>query len=70
MRAFLESVGSSGIKDIVVLIEPVLEILGLISEDLWKNIFLQWHGLPLTFALQDFFCCQSFLIFSFFFLMR
>ena len=34
MLAFLESVDSSGIKDIVVLIEPILETLGLISEDL------------------------------------
>lgn len=67
MLAFIESVGSLGIKDTVVLIEPVLETLGLISEDLWKNIFLQWHGLPLTFAFQGFFCCQSFLIFNFFF---
>lgn len=64
MLAFLESVDSSGIKDIVVLIEPILETLGLISEDLWKNSFLQWHGLPLTFAFQGFLCCQSFLIFS------
>lgn len=64
MLAFLESVDSSGKNDIVVLIKPVLEILGLISEDLWKNSFLQWHGLPLTFAFQGFFCCQSFLIFS------
>ena len=67
---FFRSVGSSGIKDIVVLIEPGLEILGLISEDLWKNIFLQWHGLPLTFAFQDFFYCQSFLIFSLFFFFK
>lgn len=64
MLAFLESVDSSGKNDIVVLIKPVLEILGLLSEDLWKNSFLQWHGLPLTFAFQGFSCCQSFLIFS------
>ena len=56
MLAFLESVDSSGIKDIVVFIEPVLETLGLISEDLWKNSFIQWHGLPLTFAFQGFLC--------------